>query len=182
MGYIEQSLSSGEQVILKARLHWGMFVGPVFRLLIGVGLVLVAMTPALGSVFTFAESSPAREAIPPDMLQNTAAAALVCNCLAWAWLLGGVLQLFSRAGTFFSTEFAVTNKRVIGKSGWLRRHSLEVMLSKVESISVSEPLLGRLLNFGTIVVRGSGGTMQPFPFISNAMTLRREINNLMPAA
>jgi uncharacterized membrane protein YdbT with pleckstrin-like domain len=107
---------------------------------------------------------------------------LVCNCIAWPWLLSTVLALLSRVSTYLTTEFAVTNKRVIGKAGLLRRRSLEVMLSKIESISVSEPLLGRLLNFGTIVVRGSGGTVQPFPFIARAMELRREINNRMPTA
>ena len=182
MGYVEQSLSSGEQVVLKARLHWGMFIGPIFGLLIGIGLVIVAVTPALSSVFTSVENSPASEAVRESLLRDRAAALLVCNCLAWALLLGQLLQLISRITTFFTTEFGVTNKRVIGKSGMLRRRSLEVMLSKVESISVSEPILGRILNYGTLVVRGSGGTHQPFPFIANAMELRKQINNLMPAA
>jgi hypothetical protein len=56
------------------------------------------------------------------------------------------------------------------------------MLSKIESVSVDEPFWGRILNYGTIVVKGSGGTSQPFPFISNAMGLRMQINNLIPPA
>jgi hypothetical protein len=47
---------------------------------------------------------------------------------------------------------------------------------------VDEPFWGRILNFGTVTVRGSGGTVQPFPFISDAMNLRMQINNLIPPA
>lgn len=170
MGYVEQSLTSGEQIILKARLHWGMFVGPVIGVLIAILIVIAASVPAIISPLSTSLESDA------DMV------ALACGGLAWLWLLRTILTVLSRVTTYFTTEFAVTSKRVIGKAGLLRRKSLEVMLSKVESIGVNEPLLGRFLNFGTIVVKGSGGTVQPFPFISNAMELRKQINTLMPAA
>jgi len=55
-----------------------------------------------------------------------------------------------------TSEFAVTNKRVLIKTGLVRRHSLETLLSKIESIGVAQSILGRILGFGTIVISGNG--------------------------
>jgi uncharacterized membrane protein YdbT with pleckstrin-like domain len=180
MGYVEQSLSSGERVILKARLHWGMFVSPIWGIMvavvfIAVGALLAGFPHLLQNILPSAYSAKYEEEILYGLVIG-----VECGGLLSLFII--LLQLLNRISTFFSTEFAVTNKRVIGKSGMLRRRSLEIMLSKIESVRVDEPLLGRILNYGTIVVKGSGGTSQPFPFISDAMALRLQINNLLPAS
>ncbi|MBN2085697.1 MAG: PH domain-containing protein [Anaerolineales bacterium] len=179
MGYVEQSLSSGERIILKARLHWGMFINPVLGVIAACFFLLLSVVPflipyeALAGFegFSLGESDY-------GILQPTAG--VCCAGIGLLWLLSMFLNLLTRIAIFFSTEFAVTNKRVIGKSGVLRRRSLEVILSKIESVSVDEPFWGRILNFGTVTIKGSGGTVQPFPFISDAMALRMQINNLIP--
>ena len=74
-----------------------------------------------------------------------------------------------------TSEFAVTNKRVLIKTGLIRRHSLETLLGKVESIGVSQSILGRILGFGTIVVSGTGGSKEPFHRIANPMMFRRRV-------
>ena len=178
MGYVEESLSSGEQIVMKARLHWGMIINPVISILTGmlfvaIGLILIKSPEWIMGLLP--ESlSPAIEDIPVLIL------AVSCVAGGWLGIFLVVLRMLGSIATFLSTEFAVTNKRVIGKSGALRRRSLEIMLSKIESVRVDEPLWGRILNYGTIVVKGSGGTSQSFPFISDAMALRRQINNLIP--
>jgi hypothetical protein len=179
MGYVEQSLSSGERIILKARLHWGMFINPLLGILFAVMFLMFSMVPFLIPYQTLANlgNFPLSK---DDYSLLQPLAGVCCAGFGLLWMLGMFLNLLSRIAIFFSTEFAVTNKRVIGKSGTLRRRSLEVMLTKIESVSVDEPFWGRILNFGTITVKGSGGTVQPFPFISNAMDLRLQINNLIP--
>ena len=74
-----------------------------------------------------------------------------------------------------STELAVTDRRVIYKSGIFARHTLEMNRSKVESVDVDQSLLGRLLGFGTITVRGTGGSLEPIRMISDPLTFRSHI-------
>jgi uncharacterized membrane protein YdbT with pleckstrin-like domain len=74
-----------------------------------------------------------------------------------------------------SSEFAVTNKRVILKAGLIRRTSLELLLNKIESVGVNQGLLGRALGYGTIVVRGTGGTAEPFTTVRHALEFRRQV-------
>jgi uncharacterized membrane protein YdbT with pleckstrin-like domain len=179
MGYVEQSLSSGERIILKARLHWGMFINPLFGIIFASLVLLLSAAPFLISYDSLANLE-GLQLSKNDYNTLQPVAGLCCTGIGLLWLLAASLNLLARIIIFFSTEFAVTNKRVIGKSGLLRRRSLEVMLSKIESVSVDEPFWGRVLNYGTITVKGSGGTIQPFPFISDAMALRLQISNLIP--
>jgi uncharacterized membrane protein YdbT with pleckstrin-like domain len=74
-----------------------------------------------------------------------------------------------------SSEFAVTNRRVILKAGLIRRRSLELLLNKIESIGVDQGLLGRMFGYGTIVVRGTGGTAEPFTNVRHALEFRRQV-------
>jgi len=74
-----------------------------------------------------------------------------------------------------SSEFAITNKRVLIKVGLVRRHSLELLLQKVEGIGVDQGILGRILGFGTITVSGVGGTKEAFRMIANPLEFRRQV-------
>ncbi len=75
---------------------------------------------------------------------------------------------------FKTSEFGITNKRVIVKVGFIRRHSLEVLLNKVEGIQVNQGILGRMLGFGSITVSGTGGTKDPFHKINAPLEFRRK--------
>jgi uncharacterized membrane protein YdbT with pleckstrin-like domain len=74
-----------------------------------------------------------------------------------------------------SSEFAVTNKRVLVKVGLVRRHSLELLLQKVEGIGVDQGILGRILGYGTITVSGTGGTREAFRMIASPLEFRRQV-------
>jgi uncharacterized membrane protein YdbT with pleckstrin-like domain len=90
-----------------------------------------------------------------------------------------VLALLSSIKPFViykTSEFAVTNRRVLAKVGFIRRQSLDILLTKVESVSVNQNILGRILDYGTIVVIGSGGTREYFPDIWNPLELHRQIH------
>lgn len=73
------------------------------------------------------------------------------------------------------SEFAITNKRVVIKVGWLRRRTVETMLSKVEGINVDQSFIGRLLGYGSIIITGTGGTQEPFRNIGSPFEFRRQV-------
>jgi len=72
-----------------------------------------------------------------------------------------------------TSEFGISNKKVLIKVGWIKRNSLETLLPKVESIQVEQGILGRIFNFGTIIIRGTGGTHNPFKKMSDPLTFRK---------
>lgn len=74
---------------------------------------------------------------------------------------------------YWTSEFAVTNKRVIMKVGLVARRVLELNLHKIESVNVDQSLLGRILGYGTITVIGTGGTRETFDRIANPLAFRK---------
>lgn len=72
-----------------------------------------------------------------------------------------------------TTELAVTTKRVIVKSGFIRRSTIEININKVESIQVDQEVLGRIFNFGTLIISGGGNPQAPIAGISAPMEFRR---------
>lgn len=74
-----------------------------------------------------------------------------------------------------AAEFAVTSKRVIIAVGAVRRRTLELMLDKIEGVGVEQTLAGRLFNFGTVTITGSGGTRESFANIAAPLEFRRQV-------
>lgn len=95
----------------------------------------------------------------------------------------GVLLLVVVVGIFFilvawirvhSTELAITNRRVIAKFGFIKRDTVEINLEKVEALRVEQGFWGRILNFGTILMTGTGGSIEPIPNIADPLVFRRK--------
>lgn len=82
--------------------------------------------------------------------------------LIWAWI------------RYTTTEFAVTDKRIIAKTGLISRSTVELFLDKVEALHVDQSVPGRLLDFGTITIRGTGTTLEPIRDISAPLELRKQ--------
>lgn len=78
-----------------------------------------------------------------------------------------------------TTEFAVTNRRVIAKTGFIRRHTVEMLLMKVESVSVNQGILGRIMGFGTVFITGTGGTTENFRTIAAPLEVRKRVNEIL---
>jgi len=74
-----------------------------------------------------------------------------------------------------ATEMAVTNRRVLIKTGMASRRTLDMVLNKVESIAVQETFLGRMLGYGSVVVRGTGGTPESFVMIAHPQQFRQSV-------
>jgi len=98
-------------------------------------------------------------------------------------VLLGVVTLIAVVGLVFliwawirvrSTELAITNRRIIAKFGFVKRHTVEINLEKVESLKVEQGVWGRILNFGTIFISGSGSSVAPIPNIADPLVFRRK--------
>lgn len=89
-----------------------------------------------------------------------------------AWGIGLIFWLVAFI-RYKTTELAFTNKRVIAKFGFISRHTVELNINKVESIQVSQGILGRIFDFGTLVISGAGNPQAPISGISNPMAFRR---------
>lgn len=84
----------------------------------------------------------------------------------------GLIFLASAAITYFTTELAITNKRVIAKFGLIRRDTIEINIPKIESIRVEQGFLGRIFGFGSLLVAGAGNPQAPIPGISAPLRFR----------
>jgi len=87
----------------------------------------------------------------------------------------GILWAIPRFITYLTSEFGLTNKRIIGKTGFIRRQSLEILLTKVESVSIHQGIIARLLDYGEIEIIGTGGTRESFTKISKPLEFRKHI-------
>ena len=85
----------------------------------------------------------------------------------------GLIFLIKAWVRYKTTELAITTKRVIVKFGFIRRSTVEINISKVESIQVDQEILGRMFNFGTLIIAGAGTPQAPIPGISEPMEFRK---------
>jgi uncharacterized membrane protein YdbT with pleckstrin-like domain len=103
---------------------------------------------------------------------------LIVLGLIFVGLFGiGLLFWGAAAIRYFTTELAITNKRVIAKFGLISRSTVEINIHKIESIQVNQGILGRIFNFGSIVVSGAGNPQAPVPGISSPLDFRRAFLN-----
>jgi uncharacterized membrane protein YdbT with pleckstrin-like domain len=79
---------------------------------------------------------------------------------------------------YICSEFVVTDQRVIIKVGFISRRTLEMFISKIESIGIDQNILGRLLGYGTVTVRGTGGSAEKFTAIAHPLEFRSCVQNI----
>lgn len=149
MSYVESQLLSGEQVRYRAHLHRIAFLPAYLVTGLTILLAFLALLFGIGELWYF--------------VAPFGAVALVMLLVAFI--------------TYKSSEFAVTDRRVIIKVGWIKRRTLETMLGKVEAVGVEQGLLGRMLNFGTITVIGTGGTQERFQRIAAPLQFRKHVQS-----
>lgn len=85
----------------------------------------------------------------------------------------GLLFFLAAYLKYISTELAVTNKRVIAKTGFISRNTIEMNLTKVESMQVDQSIFGRMLNFGSLRINGTGASNAPITGIRAPLEFRR---------
>jgi uncharacterized membrane protein YdbT with pleckstrin-like domain len=147
LSYVDENLMPQEAVAYRTNLHWIIYLSSI----IFFGIALLLLIGALEG--------------------GGKAAAYV----ALVFIAIGLVLFLIRKVKANASEFAVTNKRVIIKVGIFQRHSVEVLLSKVESIGVDQGIIGKMLGYGTIIIAGTGGTKEPFSYIENPLEFRRQV-------
>ena len=90
-------------------------------------------------------------------------------------LLIAIVTSINSLINYKTSEFGITNKRVIVKVGFIRRNSVELLINKVEGIQVNQGILGRILGFGSITISGTGGTKNPFHKIGAPLEFRKKV-------
>jgi uncharacterized membrane protein YdbT with pleckstrin-like domain len=80
---------------------------------------------------------------------------------------------------YISSEYGITDKRILMKVGLIRRASLEIFFHKIESININQTIPGRIFNYGTVVIVGTGGSKDTFPFVPNPLKFRRCVQEQM---
>jgi len=90
------------------------------------------------------------------------------------WLYGIALYILVWVLIYyFTTELAVTNKRVISKTGFISRKTVEINITKLESVTVDQGIFGRIFKFGSVTASGTGGSIAPIKGIYNPLAFRK---------
>jgi uncharacterized membrane protein YdbT with pleckstrin-like domain len=164
MGYVDRNLVPGETLLYRTRHHWLVLLGPVvggLSLLVpGFALLLEAIATRDSAGLVVGNST-----ISPKVMTMIGAILVVAAIVTFSY---GVAKRNA-------TEMAVTNRRVLIKTGMTSRRTLDLMLSRVESIAVEESAAGRMLGYGSVIVRGTGGTPEPFLMIAHPQEFRRAV-------
>ncbi len=152
MKYYERVLRPDEKLEFHSTIHWIVYWPAVLFALLA--LLAIAVKLALG--------------LQANQASACIAAAVVLALLA---LIGWLRAWIRRLGT----EIAVTNYRVIYRRGLISRNTVEMNMSKIETVDVEQSIWGRLFDYGTVVIRGSGGTFEPLVGIEHPLQLRNTI-------
>jgi uncharacterized membrane protein YdbT with pleckstrin-like domain len=148
MRYVRRVLQPGETIVYTTKLHWLIYAQTMLLLIVSVILLGVGL-------FNYDQNM-------------TAAFGIGAVVFALVALFTGLRAFIRRA----ATELAVTDHRVIYKTGLFSRHTIEMNRDKVESVDVNQTLLGRVFGYGTIIVRGTGGSLEPIRDIGDPLTFR----------
>ena len=150
--YVDRILQPGETVRYDGTLHWIIFL-PAFVLLGfgATGLAAMALLPGTG---------------------QRGGVFFVVVILA---LVFGALHLLAAWVRRQTTEIAVTERRVIYKTGLVSRRTVEMNMDKVESVDVRQDIFGRMLDYGTVLIRGTGAGLEPLSTVASPLSLRNAI-------
>jgi len=152
MSYVQRVLQPGETVRHTASIHWIVYLpGAVFAL-VGAAIFGYSQMTASGRVFW--------------------------EVVAGLFGIIGLFLLVPEWFTWWTTEIAVTNLRIIYKAGFISRSTVEMHMDKVESVDVEQSIFGRLLDYGDVTVRGTGAGFEPLRMIAAPIALRNHITGV----
>ena len=150
--YVSEVLQPNESVRYDGTLHWIIYLPGIILFAFGVAGLIGVLTMAHDARFYRAYS-----------------------IVVYIALGIGALHLFSAWLKQWSTEIAVTDRRVIYKTGLVSRRTVEMNMDKVESVDVNQDIWGRIFNYGTVLIRGTGASLEPLSTIATPLALRNAI-------
>jgi len=149
--YIDEILQPGEKVLYSTNAHWMFYLPAIAAWIVALILLILSHATTTEGVALLCLSAAAVVAI----------AALYWSAKAW----------FHR----WTTETDVTNLRVVHKTGFIKRRTFEMSLDKVESVDVNQSILGRIMNYGDVTVRGVGEGAETIKTIAAPLEFRNSI-------
>ncbi|MSP29292.1 MAG: hypothetical protein EXR09_02240 [Acetobacteraceae bacterium] len=149
MGYVEKALQPEETVTYKTTVHWFLYIPAAAWGVTAFAFMVYWWHGNIGA------------SVLGWLSLASSGMAVLKGLYAWVKRL--------------TTELAVTSRRVIYKTGLLRRHTLEMNLSKVESVGVTQTVLGRVFGYGRIELKGTGASDSTLPMISDPLKFRSHI-------
>ncbi len=150
MGYVDESLAAGESVQYRGRFHRAPALTPAWVVVLGLLLFSLEMHGQFSILDLF----------NPGILGSVIA-------------IVGMGLLISSVVALNAYECAITDRRIVVKTGVFRRHTIEVRLSKVETVSVDQSILGRCLDYGNVIIRGTGGTTEVITALASPLEFHR---------
>jgi uncharacterized membrane protein YdbT with pleckstrin-like domain len=157
MSYYQKVLMPDEAVRAMGRLHWAIYLRA--WLLFAIGVIA-------GLVFLYLHYSATWNGGTPSYIAGGVAALFLLMAL-----ISSQNALIRRQ----TTEIVVTDRRIIFKEGFIRRRTMEMNLSKVETVDVVQSIWGRVFDYGSIVIRGVGSSYEPLRMIANPLEIRTAI-------
>ena len=154
MRYIASNLLQQEKLVYGIRPHWIIFSSTAWALVAAIYLLLFA--PFHFTFYVYGNIS-------------------FQTAVGLGFLMVAIYLFLSAYIYYVFSEYGVTNKRVLIKTGWIQRASLELMLDKVEGVLVDQGIVGRIFNYGSITIIGTGGTKDSFPYIPDPLQFRRVV-------
>jgi uncharacterized membrane protein YdbT with pleckstrin-like domain len=149
--YVDKVLQPGERILYRASLNWILYAPGVSLWVVALALYLF---PSIGGLATF------------------------LNWCALLVFLGGLFVIARAWFEWWTTEIAVTDRRVIYKTGFISRKTTEMHMDKVESVDVDQSVLGRILDYGNVMVRGTGSGLSPIKNVDAPLELRNHITGV----
>jgi uncharacterized membrane protein YdbT with pleckstrin-like domain len=153
MRYVDHVLQPGETIRHVTTVSWVGYLPGLFLWIIALVLL----------VFTAPHS------------QSSSGLSMAGWIAVAAPLAVGAVLLVKHWWRRWTTEVAVTDRRIIYKTGFINRHTVEMHMDKVESVDVDQSILGRLLNYGDITIRGTGETMERLRNIDAPIDFRNHV-------
>jgi uncharacterized membrane protein YdbT with pleckstrin-like domain len=149
--YIDDILQPGEKVLYSTNAHWMFYLPAIAAWIVALFLFLLS-----------------RQTVTDSLVLLCLSAAAVVAIVALYWT---IKAWFHR----WTTETDVTNLRVVHKTGFIKRRTFEMSLDKVESVDVNQSILGRMLNYGNVTVRGVGEGAETIDTIASPLDFRNHI-------
>lgn len=151
MSYVGSVLQPGENVRYATKIHWIVYLPGFMFLVVAAAVYWTGFQPAARG------------------------AARIWDWLAGILFAAAAIALFIGWFRRWTTEIAVTDRRIIYKRGFIRRRTIEMHLDKVESVDVDQSILGRIMNYGDILIRGVGEGIEPLKNIGSPITFRNHV-------
>ncbi|MGE4352011.1 MAG: PH domain-containing protein [Bdellovibrionales bacterium] len=164
--YVKRAMQPNEKVLYSAQLHWIIYKSGICFTL--VGALIGHFTVPLVTIYT-----------GPDVASYLTTPV---RFVSVALILLGAMQLFFSYIRQISTELVITDQRVIAKHGYISTTSYELMLPKVEGATIDQSILGRLLGYGTLMVKGTGGGISPIDHVAKPYQFHSSLMSALRSA